>query len=125
MVILLPVLMRGFGIADDIAAMTRQRAEATALAQSQLDELLATQAWQTGTPSGNATFGPDQFIWTSGLSDYQDATGDAVNVQMLTLTVQWSHRGYPNQVRLQTVVYIPGSTSQSTTISGTTSGVLR
>lgn len=115
MVILLPVLMRGFGLAGNIASLTRQKAEATALAQSELDELIATQDWQFGTPSGNATFGPDEFQWTTALGNYQDETGAAMNVQTLTITVHWNHRGVDNQIVLETLVYIPGSTVQSTT----------
>ena len=125
MVILMPVLLKGFAIAGNIATMTRQKAEATALAQSELDELIATQDWQFGTPSGNATFGPDAFDWTTSMGDFQDATGSAINVETLTITVHWNHRGVDNHIQLDTLVYIPGSAVQSTSPLGGGGGLLQ
>ena len=48
MAIILPVTMRGLGFATHAAVSSRRRNEASLLAQSKLDELLATQQWANG-----------------------------------------------------------------------------
>jgi hypothetical protein len=95
----------------------RQYAEATALAQSKLDELLATRDWMAGAMSGDdVTIERTTYSWQSALGNY-DAD---VNVQTLTVTVQWRRRADSHQVELATVVFLPGSTvqSQATSLGG-------
>ncbi len=114
LVIVIPVLLQGFTIAGSIAMDARQTAEATALAQSTMDELIATQNWMFGSASGEDTFiPPTHYSWFSTLDNYETE----VNVQTLTITVQWMRLGRQRQVQLATVVYIPGSTVQSTSNS--------
>lgn len=48
MAIILPVTMRGVSFASHAAVDARRRNEASILAQSKLDELLATQQWANG-----------------------------------------------------------------------------
>ena len=116
MAIIIPVLLQGFTIAGGIAESARQYAEATNLAQSTLDELVATQDWQLGTNSGQADIGPTHYLWEAMVDNYEAEA----NVQTLTVTVTWQPgRGGQNQIQLVTIVYIPGSTIQTNSTLGT------
>lgn len=65
--IVLPVAMKGVAAATATATTAKRRNEAAPLAQSKLDEILATQAWSTGGMSGD--FGPDwsDYTWSAEL----------------------------------------------------------
>lgn len=117
MAIIIPVLLKGFSIAGSIAEATRQTAEATALAQSTMDELVATQDWQLGSNSGDQMIGPTDYQWDAVVDNYESE----VNVQTLTVTVQWLNRGGQKEIKLVSLVYIPGSTIQSDSMLNTTS----
>ncbi len=114
MMIMIPVLLQGFAIADEIALTTEQTADATALAQSTLEELIATQDWQGGAVSGEVKINATDFQWDAALNNF-DAEQ---NVQTLTLTVHWQRRNQPRSVALVTLVYIPGSTISTTASPG-------
>jgi type II secretory pathway pseudopilin PulG len=118
LMIVIPVLLQGFTLAGGIAQATRQTADATALAQSQLDEIVATNDWQYGTTSGEALIGPTRYQWVTELDQYETE----VNVQTLTITVSWVRRTSLNQVMLTTVVYLPQSTVTSSTPGMTLGG---
>ena len=111
LVIVIPVLLQGFTLAGGIAQAARQTADATALAQSKLDEIIATNDWQYGTSSGEALIGPTRYQWVTALDQYEAE----VNVQTLTITVSWVRRTTLNTVVLTTVVYLPQSTITSST----------
>ena len=49
MVIVMPVLLNGFAMANSIAANARQTSDATALAQSALDEMMATRSYSAAS----------------------------------------------------------------------------
>ena len=122
MIIVLPVLLRGFGIAGAIATHARQRADATALAQSKLDEIIATQSWQTGMPSGDEKVGVYTYHYAPTLTDWDSGE---VGVQVLTMTVIWDVG--PNETRkveLNTLLWQPGSTIQTNSSSSGLSGGL-
>jgi len=108
--LVMPALMKAYTICGDIAGLSRQRAEALAVAQSVMDELIATAEWQGGTPSGEEKPGPTTYTWTSSLSDYDEA-----NTHLLTVIVNWQHSGQIQEVRLDTVVYVPDTTTTTTT----------
>jgi type II secretory pathway pseudopilin PulG len=114
MMIMVPVLLQGFAIADEIALSTEQTADATALAQSTLEELIATQGWQGGAVSGQEKVNTAEFQWEATLNNF-DAEQ---NVQSLTLTVHWQRRNQPRSLALVTLVYIPGSTVSTTASPG-------
>jgi prepilin-type N-terminal cleavage/methylation domain-containing protein len=110
MTIVMPVILQGFALADAIALTTQQTADATALAQSRLEELIATQAWLTGSTSGEEQINTTRFQWEAILSNYEAEP----NVQTLTVTVHWERRMQLRSVALTTVVFIPGSTVSQT-----------
>ena len=136
--IVLPVAMQGVSIATGIASTARHRSEAGALAESKMNELIVTQAWNGGTLSGD--FGSDfpDYTWqaqvipwnaaqnvnnstpnVSGTSTSPD-TGSAINnpPQQLDVRVTWRGRTGEQYVQLSTLVYV-SDTSSSSTLGGT------
>lgn len=98
--IVIPAAMQGISIATGMAGLTRQKAEATALAQAKLNELIATGDWQTNTTSGD--FGPQwpAYHWQVNASDWEET-----NMRQLQMVVSWVHRGTPREVVLTTLAY--------------------
>ena len=108
--LVLPALMKAYTICGDIAGLSRQRAEALGVAQSMMDELIATAEWQNGMPSGEEKPGPTTYTWATEMSDFDEA-----NTHVLTVVVNWAHAGQIQEVRLDTVVYVPDTTTTTTT----------
>lgn len=108
--IVVPSLMQAYTICGSIAAISRQRAEALAIAQSTLDELLATAEWQNSTPSGEEKPGPTPYTWQTSLTGWEES-----NTQLLTVTVNWTSGGQKQEITLETVVYLPDQTTTTTT----------
>lgn len=100
MAIVLPVLMQGISIASGLASVTKQRAQALALAQNKLDELILTGDWQTASMNGD--FSPDypEYTWDANVGDWEE-----LNMQQLQVVVHWSSRGVARDVTLNTLVY--------------------
>jgi type II secretory pathway pseudopilin PulG len=125
MVIVIPVLLRGFGIAQLTAVHSLRRAESTAIAQSKLDEIIATQSWATtGLPAGDETVGQNSYHFEATLTDWDSGE---VGVQVLTMTVSWDvSANETRKVELTTLLWVPGSTIQteSSSSSGLTGGLL-
>ncbi len=123
LIVTLPAIVGSFNLASRMAISTKQKAEATALARSRMDYVVATGGWQTGDgmsyeeQDGNTTF---QCV--GAVSDWQQATTQQLtNVKQLDMTVSWVFEGVPQEVVLSTVVYIPDYTPQA---PGTTTGGL-
>jgi general secretion pathway protein I len=107
MAAVLPVLMSGISIATRAATLSKQRNLATSLAEAKLNELIATNEWQTGALSGD--FGDDApgFTWSGNVTQYDDPDLPAQNLQQLDLTVSWKSRGTTREVVLSTLIYVP------------------
>ena len=105
--IVLPVAMQGISIATGLASVTRQRAEAVALAQSKLNELVITGQWDTAAISGD--FAPEHpdYRWEALASDWEEA-----NIRQLQITVAWTSRNSQRQVVLSTLVYASQGATQ-------------
>jgi general secretion pathway protein I len=97
--IVLPVVMQGFSLSNNLASLARQRSEAATLAESKLSELAVTGLYQQGVLSGD--FAPDRpdFKWTADLSAFDSST-----LQVLTVHVIWTARGQQNEFRTSTLV---------------------
>lgn len=102
--IVLPVAMQGISIATGLAGVTRQRAEAVSLAQSKLNELVITGAYDIATMSGD--FAPDHpdYRWEAVANDWEET-----NMRQLQVTVIWTSRGSQRHVVLSTLVYVPAT----------------
>ena len=110
-IIVIPVLLEGFNLAGAIAISSRQTSDATALAQSQLEELIATQQWQAGAASGEEIIGNIPYNWVAST----DVWDNEPNVQQLTVTVSWQPcRGKRSEIALTSLVYQSQSTIQTT-----------
>jgi type II secretory pathway pseudopilin PulG len=105
MMIIIPVILQGFILADSIAKTTKQTADATVLAQSQMERILATEDWMTGSTGGDETIDPIRYHWDALLSDYNGEQG----VQTLKVTVTWDWHGRVKTVELATLVYAPNN----------------
>lgn len=103
--IVIPVAMQGVSLATSLASVTRQRAEATALAESKLSELVATGDWQATALAGD--FGADwpNYRWRAAVSNWEEP-----DMRLVELQVQWSARGQDREVKLDTLVYVPQET---------------
>src|SRR5579862_2433153 len=99
MAIVLPVAMRGIGLATKVAGVAEHRAVAAQLAQSKLHELLATSGWQSGTLNGD--FSPDQpaYKWRAEMQAW-----DGSSIEEFDVHVLWTVNGREEQVTLSTLV---------------------
>jgi type II secretory pathway pseudopilin PulG len=105
MMIVVPVVLQGFVLADTIAKTTKQ----TALAQSQMERLIATDDWKNGSTGGDETIDPIRYHWDALLSEFNNEQ----NVQTLQVTVSWDWHGRNKSVGLTTVVYMPANSDST------------
>lgn len=120
MMIVIPVLLRGFSIAGSIATNARRRAEATAMAQSKMDEIIATQSWQTGMAAGDEKVGIYSYHYEPALENWDSGE---VGIQVLRVTVSWDVPPADRRnVALTTLLWQPGSTIQTSSSNGRLSG---
>jgi general secretion pathway protein I len=117
--IVLPSVMQGISLATAAAGTARQRSEATALAESKLNELTATSQWQSGGLSGD--FGPDWpgYTWQAEAQSWVEPSARQLHVH-----VRWYARGRDYDVTLSTLVYTaaPAGSGTTATPTGSTGG---
>jgi type II secretion system protein I len=117
--IVLPSVMQGISLATAAAGTARQRSEATALAESKLNELVATNQWQSGGLSGD--FGEQwrEYSWQAEVQSWVEPSARQLQVQVL-----WTARGRNYDVVLSTLVYSapPVTSGASATPAGSTGG---
>lgn len=118
--IALPCVMQGFSLANSAAFKSRRQNEASALAESKLNELVGTGAWQTGASSGD--FGADwpEYTWSCAVNSWGTATGvDGTNTsQQLDVTVTWKSGGKDESYTVSTLVYQSANATSSATTGG-------
>ncbi len=97
--LVLPVAVRGVVLCLATAAHARQQAEAAALAQTQLAELVATDQWYDGELEGD--FGEDwpDYRWEAQTIEWEDA-----RMVELDVAVFWTRRGQDHSVMLSTLI---------------------
>ena len=95
--IVLPVAMRGVSTAMAAASKAKRTAEATSLAESKLNELVADGTWASGTLAGD--FSPDQpeYQWSCVV-----ATRD-YGLSEVAVRVTWTDRGQPRETIIATL----------------------
>ncbi len=116
--IVLPSVMSAISLATGLAGITRDRTEATTLAQLKLNDLILSGNWQTGNLAGD--FGADypRFHWSAAVSTW-DAANTATfspTIQELDVSVMWTSQGKTRSVTLSTLIY-----SAATSAGGTSS----
>jgi len=114
--VVLPVVMAGLDLASSAASLARHRAQATALAQNKLGELLVTQDFSV--PSGDFGEQYPAYTWTIMVNDWNTPDGFSSNVQQLDVTVSWVQYNRVREAVLSTLLY------QSSASSSRSEGVL-
>jgi general secretion pathway protein I len=111
--IVVPVAMRGVSVALAAAQTAKRTAEATSLAQSKLNELIADGSWQTSGTSGDFSPEHPEYRWTveNGSANY--------GTNEVAVRVTWTQRGQERNLSLSTLVYVSASASDTGASSGT------
>lgn len=104
--IIVPVAMQAVSLATGTAGVARHRAEAAALAESQLAYLMTSGEWQTGSLQGDFTQqGFPEYQWFANVTNWTEA-----NVMQLDVMVMWtSPRRGEDAVTVSTLVYQLGA----------------
>jgi type II secretory pathway pseudopilin PulG len=120
----LPVIMKGMSLAGAAADIARRRTEAGSLAESKLNELVATNTWQSGSLSGGLAVGNFTYQWTGELNSWGTGQGvGAANiVQELDIHVTWQAPDGPRSVTVSTLVYQSANASSTSGTTGTSTG---
>jgi prepilin-type N-terminal cleavage/methylation domain-containing protein len=107
--IILPVAMKGISMATNLGSQAKRQAEAIALAETKLAEVITTASWQTDQLSGD--FAPDwpEFQWNIEVKDWQDPA-----LRDITMHVTWTQLGREREVKLTTLAYIGSTTDVPT-----------
>ena len=117
--IVLPVVMRGVSVAARAASSARRNTEAASLAQSKLNEIVATEQWRSGYLAGQ--FDSDDgdnaydYSWSAEATRWSEPY-----VRQLAVSVSWTSGGTQQSVTLTTLVY-EGRPQEQTT-GGTDAG---
>ena len=98
--IALPSIMYGLTLAGNLATTARRRSEATALAETKLNELLVTGDWQSGNQAGDFADQFPDYKWQATVSTWEETNTDEVDMR-----VTWMQKGQEQAVVLSTVVY--------------------
>jgi len=98
--IVLPVAVHGILLCLDVAAHARHQAQAAALAQSKIAELVATGQWYDAELDGD--FGDDwpEYTWVAQIGEWEDS-----RLSQLDVYVLWTRRGRDRGVTLSTLIY--------------------
>lgn len=99
--IVLPSVMYGIGASSRLAGVARRRAQATTLAESKLNEILVTNAWQGSLLSGDFGDLAPGFTWEAAVTDWPD---DA-DTSQIDLYVRWTSSNQAFEVVVSTLAY--------------------
>ena len=100
--IVLPVAMRGVSMSLAAASRARNMAEAASLADTKLNELVATQMWSTSGDSGDFGEQFPGYTWSS------QATPFDYGMTQIDLRIAWFERGQETFLDVSTLVYQSG-----------------
>ena len=120
--IALPVIMKGVALSTSAASVAHRRTDAGALADSKLNELIATGDWENSTLQGD--FGTDwpDYSWSAEINSWGSGQGvDGTNVvKQLDVEVSWKNlAGGPQSVKVSSLVYQTANATSGTTTGGT------
>ncbi len=116
--IVLPVAMQGVSIATRTATLARQKSEAASMAQSKLNELLASGNVESGPQAGDfAEDGAPEFSWKATIDPWSDpnalvANSSTATINQISVTVIWRFGTQDRSVMVSTLVY-PNSNNPS------------
>ena len=100
MAIVIPTAVHGLRVASMAGQMGARKAVAARIAERELNELLVTRQWQSGSQSGTVQEGPLLYRWSMRTEPWSQ-----LNVlRLLTVQVTFPVQGRDYAVRLSTVV---------------------
>lgn len=118
--ITVPIVLQGFNIAGAIASSARLKTEATAIAQTAMDEILSTTNAQVAATNGttsstsNASLSGQEmrglvpFNWVASYTDWSSNSSAAITgIQQLDVRVTWLFRNQEKELVLSTLIYSP------------------
>jgi prepilin-type N-terminal cleavage/methylation domain-containing protein len=119
--IVLPVVMRGISTASRAASTARRNTEAASLAQSKLDELIATEQWRAGYLAGQFDINDGDragdYTWSAETLQWSEPF-----TRRLAVSVAWISVGVEQRVTITTVVYEGRPKEEKGTDTGTGTG---
>jgi prepilin-type N-terminal cleavage/methylation domain-containing protein len=133
MAIVLPVAMKAVTISTAIASDARRRNEAAGLAESKLNELIATSQWNGGVLAGDfSADGWPEYSWSAEVNNWYSpevttlGTDPGNSLSEIDLHVTWRARNRDFSVTLSTLVYqsnqSSGTSASSSSSSSSTGG---
>ena len=113
--IAIPSIMEAISVSTRLAGATRHRAEATALADSKLAEVIGTTLWQGGDTAGDFGDEGPGYRWEAHVIDWQEA-----NMEEIRVVVSWTDDNALRNVAVSTLVYTgnSGATTQTASAAG-------
>lgn len=97
---ILPVAMQGISLATRTTGAARDRMVAASLAETTLNEIVASGAWKDGELSGDWGEEWPDYRWSSEVEDWGED-----NLRRLEVHVYWDERQGRRSVTLSTLVY--------------------
>jgi len=119
--IVLPAIMRGMSVCMATSSQARRQAEAAALAQDKLSELVALGQTQQAVQSGDWGADWPGYHWEAHVNQFDGATLLQVDVTAFWPSETGARGTAERSVTLTTLVYT-GMTSETGTTSGTGTG---
>ena len=107
MAIVIPATVEALRVAAGAGEIAVRKGEAAHIADRVLNQSLVMTNWSTGSQSGTAQEGPDDFHWTLKSQNWPQDT-----MELLTADVTFSTQGHDYSVELSTLANLQ---SQSTT----------
>jgi len=95
--IILPIAMRGVSMAMAAASNARRTAEATTLAETKLNELIADGTWASGSLSGDFAPTQPEYQWAC-LTQTRD-----YGLTEVAVRVTWADRGHDREMIVTTL----------------------
>ncbi len=110
--ILIPVAIQGLNIASRAGDVAARKSEAALVAESILNETVATTNWNQAVQNGNVRQGLNEFRWTLRNEPWNQDPA-ATTMRQLTAEVFFTAQGAQYSVRLSTLVDSSPPTTQS------------
>ncbi len=110
--ILIPVAIQGLNIASRAGDVAARKSEAALVAESILNETVATTNWNQAVQNGNVRQGLNEFRWTLRNEPWNQDPA-ATTMRQLTAEVFFTAQGALYSVRLSTLVDSSPPTTQS------------
>jgi len=101
--IVIPVAIQGVRLAGEAGSLAERKATALQIGESLLQELVATDQWQSTSQSGTFEEPWDQYQWRFESVAWTEAPSSS-NMQMLTVHVTFPIRQQPFEISMSTLV---------------------